>query len=315
LPHVCFVLQPQFQMLAYVLASETLRIANRRAGEAIFTWETRTTTSAPVPASNGREVAPDVTGWSDTVRPDLVMVMAGYAPLAARPAGLRALLARAARQGAILGGVDTGVLLLASFGLVPEGRRVILHREAQAELREAFPGLVVDDGIYALDGRILSAAGGMATGDAMLSWIATVASAGFAAAVAEDMAHGSIRPSFHPQSAGGTSDPLLHAMRQRMLNHLDQPLAIAAIAGDLGLSGKALRGRCLRATGRTPSRLYLDLRLAQARDLLRTTAMPVTEIALATGFGSHAGFSRTFRKEFGNSPSGERRSARAQSLP
>ncbi|WP_286173944.1 GlxA family transcriptional regulator [Rhodobacter sp. NTK016B] len=296
-------------MLAYVLASETLRIANRRAGRHLFTWETRSAVSGPVAASNGREVLPDVSGWADTVDADLVVVMAGYEPLAVRPQGLRSYLSRAARRGAILGGVDTGALLLASLGLLPEGTRVVLHRDAHAELRAAFPEIAVDDGIYALDGRILSAAGGTATGDAMLAWISGQVSPAFAEAVAEDMAHGSIRPSADPQSVRGNDDPVLRAMRHLMLAHLDHPLGIGAIADSLGLSGKALRGRCLRLTGQTPSALYLRTRLSHARDLLHSTALTVTEIAFATGFGTHASFSRSFRAAYGETPSSVRKEA------
>ncbi len=307
--HVCFILHPQFQMLAYVLASETLRIANRRAGRPLFSWETRTATSAPVEASNGQTVGPNVTGWADTTRPDLVLVIAGYDPLAARSPGLASFLGRAGRAGSVLGGIDTGVAVLAAHGLLSGPESVVLHREAEAAFREAWPEIKVDPGIYALSGRRMSAAGGTATCDAMLAWIAARVSPGFAEEVAEDMAHGSIRPSATRQRFRDTADPVLQAMYQRMLNRLDRPLEVSEIAKQLGLSTKVLRARCRKALGLTPSQYYLALRLAEARDLLAATQMPVTEIAMATGFGSHAGFSRTFRHRYGTSPRQFRKAA------
>lgn len=55
-----------------------------------------------------------------------------------------------------------------------------------------------------------------------------------------------------------------------------------------------------------PSRYYLDLRLQQARRLLRDSDRPAGEIALATGFSSAAHFSTAYRNHFGVSPREER---------
>lgn len=307
--HICFVLHPKFQMLAYVLASEILRIANRNAGQSLFTWETRSATSQPVQASNGRIVVPDATGWADTVACDLVLVLAGYDPMAVCPPGLGAFLRRAARSGADLGGVDTGVSILAAFGLL-NGARVAMHHEAEAGFREIWPDVVLSDGIYCFDRNRLSAAGGTATGDAMLAWIAGRVSAAFAEDVAEDLIHGSIRPPSDRQQHPDTHDPLLEAMRARMLSHIDAPLSISRIADHLGVSMKRLRGRCCKTLGKTPSDYYLHVRLSHARNLLEATDMPVTEVALATGFGSHSGFTKAFRQCFGKTPRAVQQAAR-----
>ena len=61
--NVTFILFPKFQMLAYVLATETLRVANKCAGREVFRWQTRSATNLPVQASNGALVAPDMVDW------------------------------------------------------------------------------------------------------------------------------------------------------------------------------------------------------------------------------------------------------------
>jgi len=307
MPHVCFILHPQFQMLAYVLASETLRIANRRAGQTLFTWESRTATSAPIPASNGRTVEPDVIGWGDTLAPDLVMVFAGYDPLAFRPPGLTAFLRRADCGGAVLGGVDTGVWVIAACGLLRSCQRVVTHREAEVGFQEAWPDVALSDGIYVLEDKRMSAAGGTATGDVVLAWIAACVSRAFAEEVAEDMAHGTMRPSEHRQRFRDPVDPTLEKMRLEMFRHIQQPIPVSDIAARLGVSPKQLRARCLRAAGKTPSQYFLDVRLTVARDLLKSTTMSITEISIAAGFGSHAGFSRAYRQAFGMTPSQSRK--------
>ena len=314
MPRVTLVLFPRFQMLAYVLATETLRIANKCAGRRLFEWETLSATGVPVAASNGAVVAPDRTDWSEAGRVDLVLLCAGYEPLATLPGRLRAFLARAERTGAMLGGLDTGTVVLAELGYL-SGHAAVLHHEAEAGFREAWPEIAVGDSIYCLDGRRLTAAGGMATGDAMLAWIAEAASPELATATAEAMAHGVIRGAGERQRVRPSADPLLLEMQALMERHLADPLPLAAMARLLGLSPKRLRHRCRKGLGLLPSEVYLRLRLQRALDLLRGTEMPVTEVALATGFASLAGFSRTFRSRFGVTPSGVRAAARGATGP
>ncbi|OBY28652.1 GlxA family transcriptional regulator [Leisingera sp. JC1] len=306
MPKVSFILFPEFQMLAYVLAAETLRIANKNASRPLYTWETLSVTQAPVPASSGRLATPDRSGWDLGEPPDLVLLCAGYDPLHHLPQGLRAYLARAARVGATLGGIDTGTVVLAQLGYL-DGHEAVLHHEAEAGFRERWPGIAVSDNIYCFGRRRLTAVGGTATGDAMLAWVADTGPDGLAAATSEDMAHGSIRPPEVRQRLQPSADPILGQMQQLMLDNLQEPLALRDIAARLGLSLKALRLRCKHGLGMTPQAAYLQTRLQRARELLQNTAMPVTEVALATGFASLPGFSRQFKAMYQRSPRGMRR--------
>lgn len=301
MPHVCLILFPEFQMLAYVLATETMRIANKGAGIDRFTWETRTATGAPVTASNGALVSPDRSDWGDAHACDLALLCAGYDPLAERPAGLRAFLARADRAGATLGGLDTGTVVLASLGFL-RGHKAVLHHQAEAGFRETWPEIAVSDGIYCMDGRRLTAAGGVATGDAMLAWIAATVSEELAEATSQDMAHGAIRGDDVRQRVEKSSDPVLARMRALMIDRIAEPLALAEIAERLGTTLKRLRARCRKGFGLSPSEYYLRLRLDHALDLLRGTELSVTEISIASGFKSPAGFSRTFKDRFQITP-------------
>ncbi|MEY8837437.1 GlxA family transcriptional regulator [Cribrihabitans sp. XS_ASV171] len=302
---VTFVLFPGFQMLAFVLASETMRIANKCAGREVLGWQVLSVTRAPVTASNGALVAPDRDDWS-AAPGDLVLLCAGYEPLRSLPQGARAWLHRAERQGAMLGGVDTGSVVLARLGFLA-GHEAVLHHEAEAGFRESWPEIAVSDRIYCLDERRLTAAGGTATGDAMLAWIARVASVELAEATAEAMGHGEIRPALARQRRG--SDPVLARMEARMRAAMEDPVAIAALAKELGLSEKQLRLRSVRGLGRTPSQVYLGLRLKRAMGLMRDTQMPLGQVAAATGFASLAGFSRAFRRHYGAAPRDVRKAA------
>ena len=302
MPHVALVLFPRFQMLAYVLATETMRIANKTAGKTLFTWSTRAATREATRASNGGLVTPDRTDWLVTDRCDLVLLCAGYDPLACLPPGLRAFLSRADRQGAVLGGLDTGTMILAELGFL-NGYEAVLHYEAEASFRESWPEIAITDSIYCLDRRRLTAAGGMATGDAMLAWIARTVGKPLAGDTSEAMINGTIRDGIELQRVRPSDDPIIRRMTKIMRDHMEDPLSVAQICAMLGVSQKHLLRRCKRTMHLTPAECYLRHRLERARDLLRSTAIPVGEIGLATGFRSPAGFSRIFRERHLMSPS------------
>jgi len=299
---VSLVLFPQFQMLAYVLATETLRVANKCAGTKIFSWQTLCATNCATVASNGALVEPDTTDWSFRKASDLVLLCAGYDPLDHVNARVRSYLARAAASGATLGGVDTGTINLAQLGLL-NGYRSVLHHEAEAGFREAWPDIAVSDQIYCLDGPRLTAAGGTATGDAMLAWMAQVVSPGLATLVSDGMAHGAIRSPQERQRQAATADPVLIAMNDLMTTNFADPLRIAALCTALGVSMKQLRRRCALSYAMTPSARYLGLRLEHGFSLLMNTHLSITDISVAIGFTSVSTFSRAFRCQFSLSPS------------
>ena len=69
-------------------------------------------------------------------------------------------------------------------------QRAWMHFEAEGEFRESWPDIVLSDQIYCLDRQRLTAAGGTATGDAILAWLKQEFGGDFAAATTEAMSHG-----------------------------------------------------------------------------------------------------------------------------
>src|SRR5690606_23542160 len=79
-----------------------------------------------------------------------------------------------------------------------------------------------------------------------------------------------------------------------------------------GVSARHLRRALVEALGVTPIELAQSQRLALAKHLLQETALPLTEIAFASGFGSVRRFNTLFRQRFGQPPSALRRQAATQ---
>ncbi len=83
---------------------------------------------------------------------------------------------------------------------------------------------------------------------------------------------------------------------------------LATLASEIGYSKRHFL-RTFRATmGTTPCRYVLRVRLERARQLMKKRALTLLEIAVDSGFSSHAHLSTAFRQEFGVSPSEYRRS-------
>jgi AraC family transcriptional regulator len=93
----------------------------------------------------------------------------------------------------------------------------------------------------------------------------------------------------------------------RVLSELEsrsaQPLGLGEMAAVAGLSQFHFLRTFRNTTGVTPHQWLLRARLRDAARRLATSREPVTEIALDVGFEDLSNFIRSFRAEFGLSPS------------
>jgi transcriptional regulator GlxA family with amidase domain len=95
----------------------------------------------------------------------------------------------------------------------------------------------------------------------------------------------------------------IQAVREFMDRHLHKPLTVPQLASRAGLS-TAHFIRAFRAEfGVTPHRYLRERRLDRARELLATSAIPITDVCDRVGFLSLGTFSHLFKKVTGESPS------------
>lgn len=88
-----------------------------------------------------------------------------------------------------------------------------------------------------------------------------------------------------------------------MENSIAEPMSMAELTDQAGLSTRHLERVFRKVFNDTPAKFYKRLRARKARAMIEETLMPMVEIAVATGFGSSDTLARAVRDEYGMTPS------------
>jgi AraC family transcriptional regulator of arabinose operon len=95
--------------------------------------------------------------------------------------------------------------------------------------------------------------------------------------------------------------PLERAMRY-LESRIDGTIQVAELAQLVGMSPSHLSALFRKATGGGPGAFHTSVKMARARELLDTTALPVGDVAVAVGYTDPLYFSRHFRRVHGVNP-------------
>lgn len=102
-------------------------------------------------------------------------------------------------------------------------------------------------------------------------------------------------------AAAAGLDPVVRRARERLAEALGEPLTIADLADESGVSRYALIRRFAAEIGLTPHAWRMQRRVEAARRLLAQGTAPA-EAAAALGFADQAHLTRLFRRQFGMTP-------------
>ncbi|MEI9896775.1 MAG: helix-turn-helix transcriptional regulator [Chthoniobacter sp.] len=109
-----------------------------------------------------------------------------------------------------------------------------------------------------------------------------------------------------PPDARERQFPAFNVLSQavlRLRHDFGGRLTIESLAGECGLSIRAMQRQFQRVFGLTPQEFLIKTRVAAACHLLRTTARALSNIAAECGFTDQSSFTQHFRRHVGVTPS------------
>jgi len=303
-----FLLLDKFTMISFAGAIEPLRLANRVAGEPLYTWVLAGEGSEKS-CSNGATFRLDM-GLEEMDREDTILVCGGLDIQRTTTKGVVNWLRREARRGVTIGGICTGGHALAKAGLL-DGKKATIHWENQDGFSEEFEDVKLTKSVYVMDGNRWTTAGGISSLDLMLKIIAADQGEDLANTVADQLIYSTIRTDQDTQRLSiptriGVRHPKLSQVIQMMEGNIEDPMSPADLAEEVGMSTRQLERLFRRYLNRSPKRYYMELRLQKARNLLMQTDMSVINVALACGFASPSHFSKCYRSHYSTTPYRER---------
>lgn len=189
------------------------------------------------------------------------------------------------------------------------------HWQLIDSLRIRFPQQRFCTHLYSCDSQWMSAAGGMATLDALLHWFSERLGGGLAQQVADFWLLEKVRLGAESQRSPlsahlGIEEPKLLEAIALMEANVEEPLATSEIADYLSISRRQLERLFKKHMQQVPSRYYLNLRLDLAQKMLLESPLSIVDIGARCGFSSGPHFSTAYRQRFEWTP----REARSRHL-
>jgi len=285
--HFAFFLVPGFSLVALSSAIDVLRAANVEVDQNYFKWTLLGTERGTAASSSGIELP--IEQISPLEKTDVIAVCGGERTHLFANTKVEKWLRDCARERCRIGSLSDGAYLVAKAGLFNQCRSTI-HWKCQNAYRELYPHLDVRTSILEIDGQRFSCAGGTASLDLMLNFVASSLGGAIAGRVADNYFHDVIRGDDQTQHLTrafrfATRNETVSQALFKMESALEIPLPVAQIAEELAISHR-----------------QLDLRLARASSLLKQTGLSVTEIAVSCGFQSASHLAKFFQRKYQETP-------------
>jgi len=248
--------------------AQAFGLAARPGGAPLYEFSTCSVGGTEVRTTSGFAVRPQA-GLGALRRADTIVVPAYAAVLDPPPAEALAALRAAGRHGTRVLSVCSGAFALAHAGLL-DGRRAATHWVWAGELARRFPAVEVDpDALYVDEEQVMTSAGLSAGIDLSLHVIRK----DFGTAVGEQVARHMVaaphreggQAQFAKLAPAASNGGSLEGTRRWAAARLEEPLDVAAMASNAGVSPRTFARRFREETGTTPLQWLLSQRVLEAR--------------------------------------------------
>lgn len=296
---------------------DPMRAANRVSGQMMFERKMLSLDGEPIQLTCALPLA--VEGRLDErVGGDLLVIIGGFNQHSHVNSANLARIKKVVSAFKMVAGVEAGTWILGRAGLL-DGKKATTHWEDFEIFAEAFPDVEVQRDRFVIDGNVMTCGGASPALDMMLDLIRRRHGTPLALSAAsvfiydEVHVHSDAQPLVSLGTLVGVDRRLENAIRL-MEARIENPLPIGAIAQRCNVSVKTLENVFNRLLGQPPARYYLALRLQAADRMVVESGISILEIAVRTGFGSLAAFSRAYSKQFGMSPKQARSQRQIRSI-
>lgn len=308
---ILVLVTPHFNLAATMAFLDPFRAANYLVGQQLFRWHMASTVGGHCRASNGLSIAVDQLEKANPERPEIVAVSSSWTPERYSVKPLLSIIRRYARSGSYVAGLDTAAFILADAGLL-EGKCATVHYEHIDAFAEKYPEITVSEDLFVNEGRVGTCCGGTAAGDYALFLMRGIVGDALTNDCAKYLFHHNLRaPGAHQtddqlEPLGNTAPPTVRKAIEVMEKNLETTISIPELCIAAGVSQRQLNRLFRSYVKVSPQQYYRDIRLDRARGLVTQTELPISEVALASGFANQVYFSRAYKTRFGVSATRDR---------
>ncbi|MDA7635232.1 helix-turn-helix domain-containing protein [Alphaproteobacteria bacterium] len=312
---LAMLILPNFNMMVTTGFLDPFRAANYLHGWRRYHWDFLALDPSQCTASNGMVLTQIKALRDATSQYNIVSVSASWTPDAFADRNILAWLRKQDRNGAMIGGIDTGAFILGYAGLLSEYQPVT-HFEHHASFVETFPENTISHSPFSINNRRFSCGGGISAVELGLAILTSTEDTTMIEQIARYLYHHrhNQMPALPTGNAALSHETSLpHKLKKALLlmkEHIEEPISIPHLAGQLRISQRQLERDFRHHMQTTPKEVYLKLRLRQAQMMIRQTDLSILEIAVANGFSSQEHFSRLYKKTYHKTPTDDRYDSR-----
>tara|TARA_R110002072_G_scaffold303107_2_gene493783 strand:+ start:53900 stop:54895 length:996 start_codon:yes stop_codon:yes gene_type:complete len=304
--------------LEMLSAADTIHSLQQHQRSRTLQLQTVGETPDPITVTGGMTLVPSAT-LQAVGHTDMVFIPALWgnprAVLASQRTTLQ-WLQRQYSQGAIFCSVGSGSYLLAEAGLL-NGKPATTHWRYFDDFAKRYPDVKLQRKRFITHGDRLYCTGSVnAVRDIMLHFVELLFNSAVADEVARHFTH-ELKRSYESLLLGTEQhnshhDELIIKVQEWMQKHYQRSIRMADLAASYGLNMRTFNRRFRLAANKTPTEYLQEVRINQARELLKHSNLSITEIGFAVGYQDVSYFTGLFRRLHDVTPNAYRRLVRTK---
>lgn len=304
---VTLIALPEALASSMTIALEMIHAANvihriRNKGGSTLNLTIATDNGKPLSITGGLQVTPQ-SRLSATAQADLVFIPALWGnPAAAvrRHPEISTWLSQQYALGAILCSAGTGSYFLAEAGLL-DRHVATTHWRYFDDFQRRYPRIKLERKRFITHDKRLYCTGSVnAVRDVMLHFVEQLFNARIADEVARHFTH-ELKRSYESMLLAGEQvdshhdEEIIKIQEWLQINHA-KPVNVRELTQRFNINLRSFNRRFLAASGMTPVRYLQEIRVRQARELLKRSNLSIAEIAFSVGYQDVSYFSGLFKK-------------------